>query len=42
VLLPLMALSLAGMLVLERLVLARLPAIARWLGLRPAGLAIRG
>jgi len=41
-LLPLMALSLAVMLALERLVLARIPATARWLGLRPAGLATNG
>src|SRR6478609_1946756 len=41
VLLPLMALSLAGMLVLERLVFARVPALSRWLGLEPTGLAMR-
>jgi len=34
-LLPLMALSLAALLVFERLVAARLPALARWLGIEP-------
>jgi uncharacterized iron-regulated membrane protein len=42
VLLPLMALSLAVLLVIERLVLVRVPAVSRWLGLRPRGLAMRG
>jgi uncharacterized iron-regulated membrane protein len=34
-LLPLMALSLAALLVFERLVVARLPALSRWLGIGP-------
>jgi uncharacterized iron-regulated membrane protein len=38
-LLPLLAVSLVALLVLERMVLARVPALARWLGLRSSKLA---
>lgn len=40
-LLPLLALSLALVLTLELLVFSRVPALARWLGLRTTGLAMR-